>query len=102
MDGTQYPMELQFVYFDQTTHADAATAGAHANADSVVVVSYFVEIDTSDNTALTDILTAVTATLRPGAAEIAAEVTGKTVTLKTLMGGIDSIKDYYYYAVSIS
>lgn len=102
MDGTQYPMELQFVYFDQTTHATADIAGTHANADSVVVVSYFVEIDTSDNTALTDILTAVTATLRPGAAEIAAEVTGKTVTLKTLMGDIDSIKDYYYYAGSQS
>jgi len=102
IDTKQYPMEIQFVYFDQTTHADAATAGVHANADSVVVVSYLVETDTTDNTALADVLTAITTALIPGTGEIAAEVTGKTVTLKTLMGDIDSIKDYYYYAGSQS
>jgi len=102
IDTKQYPMEIQFVYFDATTHADAATAGAHANADSVVVVSYLVETDTTDNTALTDVLTAITAALIPGTGNIAAEVTSKTVTLKTLMGDIDSIKDYYYYAGSQS
>jgi len=101
IDTKQYPMEIQFVYFDQTTHADAATAGAHANADSVVVVSYLVETDTTDNTALTDVLTAITqAGLKPGTGNIAKSETGKTVTLKTLMGNIDSIKDYYYYAGS--
>merc|ERR1739844_656143 len=98
----QYPMEIQFVYFDQTTHADAATAGAHANADSVVVVPYLVETDTTDNTALTDIMTAITAAPKPAATYEANEETGKTVTLKTLMGDIDSIKDYYYYAGSQS
>merc|ERR1739844_108457 len=102
IDSKQYPMEIQFVYFDQTTHADAATAGAHANADSVVVVSYLVETDTTDNTALTDVMTAITAAPKPAATYEAVEETGKTVTLKTLMGDIDSIKDYYYYAGSQS
>merc|ERR1739844_752725 len=88
IDTKQYPMEIQFVYFDQTTHADAATAGAHA--DSVVVVSYLVETDTTDNTALTDVLTAITPTLTPATGSLAHEETGKTVTLKTLMGDIDS------------
>ena len=102
IDTKQYPMEIQFVYFDQTTHATADIAGPHANADSVVVVSYLVETDTTDNTALTDVLTAITATLKPDSTSKAQEVASKTVTLKTLMGDIDSIKDYYYYAVSTS
>merc|ERR1712007_288352 len=75
-----------------------ATAGAHANADSVVVVSYLVETDTTDNTALTDVLTAIT----QAGLKLDTGNTAKSVAGKTLMGDIDSIKDYYYYAGSQS
>merc|ERR1712117_575281 len=34
LDGKQYPMEIQLVFWDQSTHKDAATAGGHADADS--------------------------------------------------------------------
>merc|ERR1712117_647701 len=111
LDGKQYPMEIQMVFYDQTTHKDAATAGGHANADSVCVLSYFVETDTTDNTALADIITAVEdeATFVPynaddgdvtKAGKSFADTDSKKLKLKDLLGDIDTVKDYYYYAGS--
>jgi len=105
LDGKQYAMEVQLVFYDQSAHIDAATAGASTNADAVVALSYFVETDgTTDNSALASIITAVAdeATLVPAAVAdgFAKEIAGKTLKLKDLLGDIDSVKDYYYYAGS--
>jgi len=105
LDGKQYPMEIQLVFWDHSTHATATVAGGHANADSVVVLSYFVETDTTANTALASIIEAVD---DPNA--LVPDNTGKTayitppderkLKLKDLLGDIDTVKDYYYYAGS--
>jgi len=106
LDGKQYPMEIQLVFYDQSAHIDASAAGASSNADAVVALSYFVETDgTTDNSALASIITAVEdeATLRPVDAATtgnAQEIASKTLKLKDLLGDIDTVKDYYYYAGS--
>merc|ERR1719410_2212917 len=107
LDGKQYAMEVQLVFYDQSAHIDAATAGASTNADAVVALSYFVETDgTTDNSALASIITAVAdeATLVPKAVAdgFAQEIAGKTLKLKDLLGDIDSVKDYYYYGSQTS
>jgi len=105
LDGKQYPMEIQLVFWDQSTHATASDAGGHSNTDSVVVLSYFVETDTTANTALTSIMSAVEneATLVPTDAStngFSTATTGIELILKDLLGDIDTVKDYYYYAGS--
>merc|ERR1712173_391376 len=105
LDGKQYPMEIQLVFWDQGTHATASDAGGHSNTDSVVVLSYFVETDTTANTALTSIMSAVEneATLVPTDAStngFSTATTGIELILKDLLGDIDTVKDYYYYAGS--
>merc|ERR1711983_66457 len=106
LDGKQYAMEIQLVFWDQSAHIDATAAGASSNADAVVALSYFVETDgTTDNSALASIITAVEdeATLRPVDAATtgnAQEIASKTLKLKDLLGDIDTVKDYYYYAGS--
>jgi len=102
LDGKQYPMEIQLVFWDQSTHANADDAGKHANTDSVCVLSYFVETDTTDNSALTSIMSKVTTTLVPTASTdgFAFAEDGVELKLKDLMGDMDSVKDYYYYAGS--
>jgi len=102
LDGKQYPMEIQLVFWDQSTHANADAAGGHANADSVCVLSYFVETDTTDNSALTSIMSKVTTNLVPtvSTAGHAFAEDDVELKLKDLMGDMDSVKDYYYYAGS--
>jgi len=106
LDGKQYPMEIQLVFYDQSAHIDADAAGISSNADAVVALSYFVETDgTTDNSALASIITAVAeeGTLRPVDAATsgnAQEIPSKTLKLKDLLGDIDTVKDYYYYAGS--
>merc|ERR1712117_496796 len=74
-------------------------------------MGYFVETDTTDNTALADIITAVEdeATFVPynaddgdvtKAGKSFADTDSKKLKLKDLMGDMDSVKDYYYYAGS--
>merc|ERR1719232_542425 len=98
LDGKQYPMEIQLVFYDQSAHIDASAAGASSNADAVVALSYFVETDgTTDNSALASIITAVEdeATLRPVDAATtgnAQEIASKTLKLKDLLGDIDTVK----------
>jgi len=108
LDGKQYPMEIQLVFWDHSTHATATVAGGHANADSVVVLSYFVETDTTANTALASIIEAVDdpsalvpddSTLSSGGG-LADSEAGRTLKLKDLLGDMNTVKDYYYYAGS--
>lgn len=55
MDGTQYPMEIQLVFYDGQ-FSDIHVAGASANVDALATISYFVEVDSTDNADLKNIV----------------------------------------------
>lgn len=105
MDAKKYPMEIQLVHYEAklttTTVASTATAG-------IVVLSFFVEATaTTANTALAAIVTEIAkSTFIPvkatgsTVAGVSHEVKSVKLNLKKLIGNLDQIKEYYYYAGS--
>jgi len=109
MDGTKSPMEIQLVHYE-AKYADGATAGVVSTAGTVVVLSFLVDATaTTANTALASVITAIgtPANFKPAApgtagtdVGAAAQDTAVTLNLKSLIGDLDEIVEYYYYAGS--
>jgi len=105
MDAKKYPMEIQLVHYEAslatTTVASTATAG-------IVVLSFLVEATaTTANTALAAIVTEIEKTtfvpvkaVSTSVAGVSHEVASVKLNLKKLIGNLDQIKEYYYYAGS--
>lgn len=116
IDGTKYPMEIQLVFYDGQ-FSDIHVAGASANVDALATISYFVELDSTDNADMKNIVDDLSSIANPILRKKRSAKKGKKarsnidvaksnvvkdvkIDLSKIFGL--NVEDYYYYDGSMT